>query len=70
MNGVLQTTAKTVEPLANGAELLAGVPRKNFRGFMDSLLNYCPTGYFFNAQIPNCGFVNSGSSLEPGLKSS
>jgi hypothetical protein len=30
---------------------------------MGSLLNYCPTGYFFNPRLPNCGFVNSGSQL-------
>lgn len=63
VNGVLQTTAKPVEPLANGAELLAGVPRKNFRGFMGGLKNYCPLNYFFNPQIPGCAFVNSGSPL-------
>lgn len=63
VNGVLQKTAKAVEPLARGEELLAGVPRKNFRGFMGSLKNYCPLNYFFNPQIPGCAFVNSGSPL-------
>jgi hypothetical protein len=63
VNGVLQKTAKAVEPLARGEELLAGVPRNNFRGFMGSLQNYCPTGYFFDPQIPGCAFVNSGSPL-------
>ena len=63
VNGVLQKTAKAVEPLARGEELLAGVPRKNFRGFMGSLKNYCPLSYFFNPQIPGCAFVNSGSPL-------
>ena len=60
VNDVLQKTAKPVEPLARGEELLAGVPRKNFRGFMGSLKNYCPQYYFFDPQIPGCGFVNSG----------
>jgi hypothetical protein len=63
VNGVLQKTAKAVEPLARGEELLAGVPRKNFRGFMNSLKNYCVEGYFFDPQIPGCAFVNSGSPL-------
>ena len=63
VNDVLQKTAKPVEPLARGEELLAGVPRKNFRGFMGSLKNYCPQYYFFDPQIPGCGFVNSGSPL-------
>lgn len=63
VNGVLQKTAKAVEPLTRGEELLAGVPRKNFRGFMNSLKNYCVEGYFFDPQIPGCGFVNSGSPL-------
>ena len=64
VNNVVQKTAKPVLPMERGDDLLALVPRKNFRGFMDNRLDYCPSGYFFDSTIPGCDFVNNGKELK------
>jgi len=64
VDNVVQATAKPVQPMARGEELLASVPRKNFRGFMDNRLDYCPSGYFFDSTVPGCDFVNNGQELQ------
>ena len=64
VNNVVQKTAKPVLPMERGEDLLALVPRKNFRGFMDNRLDYCPSGYFFDSTIPGCDFVNNGKELK------
>jgi hypothetical protein len=45
INNVVQKTEKPVEPMARGDELIAGSPRKNFRGFINNLKNYCPRDF-------------------------
>jgi hypothetical protein len=73
VNQVLQKTAKPVEAMPRGEELIGTNPRKalrkNFRGFMHNLKNYCPQNYFFDSAIPNCNFIESGEPLAlPGSR--
>lgn len=65
--GELQKTSKPVQPMPRGEELIAGFPRKNFRGFVANLLDYCPSAFFFDPTVPGCDFVNNGGQLSlPG----
>lgn len=68
--GELQKTSKPVQPMPRGEELIAGFPRKNFRGFVANLLDYCPSAFFFDPTVPGCDFVNNGGQLSlPGRNS-
>ena len=63
----LTSTEKLVVPEAGGEDVLAeGVRRKNFRTFRNNLLPYCPSEYFFDAQITGCGFVRVGTPWQLG----
>lgn len=68
--GELQKTSKPVQPMPRGEELIAGFRRKNFRGFVDNLVDYCPGAFFFDPTVPGCDFVNNGGQLSlPGRNS-
>jgi hypothetical protein len=56
--------------MPRGEELIACFPRKNFRGFVDNLLDYCPSAFFFDPTVPGWDFVNNGGQLSlPGRNS-
>jgi hypothetical protein len=65
--GELTSTEKLVVPEAGGEDVLAeGAHRKNFRTFRNNLLPYCPSEYFFDAQITGCCFVRVGTPWQLG----
>jgi len=44
-------------------QTIENVPRENFRGFMTDLVEYCPSGYFFDTTSQDCTFVTPGKQL-------
>jgi hypothetical protein len=48
---------------------IANVPRENFHCFMDDLVEYCPSLYFFDSGSAECKFANEGKLLKLPQKS-
>ena len=62
--GILTSVSKDVPPISPAGQTIQDLPRENFRGFMTDLVEYCPSGYFFDKTSQDCTFVTA----TPGKK--
>jgi hypothetical protein len=56
--------SKDVPPMDPACQKIENVPRENFSCFMTDLVNYCPSGFFFDTTSQDCTFVTPGNQLQ------
>jgi len=63
-NGIYSSMSKAVPPMDPACQKIENVPRENFSCFMTDLVNYCPSGFFFDTTSQDCTFVTPGNQLQ------
>ena len=56
-NGILTSVSKDVPPISPAGQTIQDLPQENFRGFMTDLVEYCPSGFFFDTTSQDCTFT-------------